>query len=91
MQNESQTPADAEGVGQPKREASLAAPNGSESWVVITDHPYYPEADYFPTEDEARRYAETQIAKHHTEAGIHEESLVCIARVVALAQIKTDY
>lgn len=28
MPNKSETPADAEGVGQPKREASLAAPNG---------------------------------------------------------------
>lgn len=35
MQSNQETPADAEGVGQPKREASLAAPNGYAATVVL--------------------------------------------------------
>lgn len=43
MPNKSETPADAAGVGQPKREASLAAPNGYAVEELLGVHGRTPE------------------------------------------------
>lgn len=60
-------------------------------WIVATDHPYYPEVEYFDDEARARAHAAEQIAFYHTETGIHDESRVTVARVEQMWAIRTDY
>ena len=58
---------------------------------MVSVHPFYPSAEFFATEAEARAAAEKEIDIMHREGGGFTDSLVFVARVNASAAISTDF
>ena len=69
---------------------TLAQPQETVRWAMISDHPYYPSIEYFATEQEARLAADQEIQDMHFNEG-HHESSVSVACIISQAPIRTGY
>jgi len=56
--------------------------HGPLKWVVVSDHPYYPDAEYFDSEELAQAAAEKEREFMETEDGEN----IC---VITVAEVKT--
>jgi|GEM_PF-5096704 len=75
----------------PARREELGEVSGSSKWVMVSDHPYYPNVSYFDTEAEALKEASDEVTQLHEADGRHDESKVFVGRVTMLKNIKTHY
>lgn len=69
----------------------LKPPHQALVWAVVSNHPYYPNIEFFATEDEAIVHAKNEIKALHDEEGPHDESSVSVLKVQSIASIKTCY
>jgi hypothetical protein len=61
-----------------------------DSWLMISDHPYYPSVETCATEAEAMEAARKECEDMHNDDGTHP-GLVYVAHVTAVASIRTHY
>ena len=62
----------------------------TDSWLMVSHHPYYPSAEAFATEAEAMEAARKECEDMHADDGCHA-STIFVAHVTAVAYIRTHY